>query len=53
MGNRLQVSKVAKFTDREVSSLKKRLKALKDGVRNDKNKTNNATLMEVCCLCFS
>jgi len=41
-----QVSKVAKFTDREVSSLKKRLKALKDGVRNDKNKTNNATLME-------
>ena len=38
---------MAKFTDKEVASLKKRLKALKDGVRNDKNGANNASLMEV------
>lgn len=43
----VKVDKVAKFTSSEVSSLKKRLKTLKDSVRADKNKSNNAALLEV------
>jgi len=44
---------VAKFTSSEVSGLKKRLKALKEGVRADKNKSNNSALMEVGPSIFS
>ena len=42
-----------KFTSGEVQGLKKRLKALRDAVRADKHKSNNAALLDVtsCCCC--
>lgn len=36
-----------RFTNNEVGTLKKRLKALRDNVRADKDKSNNAALLEV------
>ena len=40
-----------KFTGGEVQGLKKRLKALRDAVRADKNKSNNAVLLDVSSCC--
>lgn len=38
----LQVSKINKFTQNQVSSLKKRLKSLRDQVRDAKDSQNSA-----------
>lgn len=43
----VQVAKINKFTSSEVSTLKKRLKALRDSVKADKSKSNNSSLLEV------